>query len=168
MQEPSYTLRPWRAADADDLANNANNIHIARYMTNGFPHPYTRADAEKFIAMVSAHQPVQVFCIEIDGRASGGIGLFPQQDIMCKNAELGYWLAEPFWGKGIITRAIQQMVDYGFRTWDINRIYARPFGSNTGSQKALEKAGFSLEARFEKTVFKMGEYEDELVYAIRK
>jgi [ribosomal protein S5]-alanine N-acetyltransferase len=163
-----FILRPWSLTDIDSLAGYANNANIARYMTNMFPHPYNTADAKKFIEMVSQHQPTQVFTIEVNGRASGGIGLFPQSDIMCKNAEMGYWLAEPLWGKGIITNAIKQMLEYGFKTWDITRIYARPFGSNTGSQKALEKAGFTLEGRFEKTIFKNGEFEDELVYAIRK
>ena len=82
--------------------------------------------------------------------------------------ELGYWLAEPFWGQGIITRAIGQMVQYGFENFDITRIFARPFGTNIGSQKALKKAGFLLEARFEKTLFKNGQFLDELVYALRK
>jgi [ribosomal protein S5]-alanine N-acetyltransferase len=163
-----FILRPWSLTDIDSLATYANNANIAKYLTNIFPHPYTAADAKKFIEMVSQHQPTQVFTIEVNGRASGAIGLFPQSDIMSKNAEMGYWLAEPLWGRGIITKAIKQMLEYGFKTWDINRIYARPFGTNTGSQKALEKAGFTLEGRFEKTIFKNGEFEDELVYAIRK
>ena len=81
---------------------------------------------------------------------------------------MGYWLAEPFWGKGIITGAVRQMLEYGFKTFDINRIFARPFGTNIASQKVLEKTGFVLEARFEKTFFKNGEYLDECVYAIRR
>jgi len=163
-----FTLRPWLLNDVDSLTEFANNFNIAKNLTNAFPHPYTTDDARKFIEMVSQHNPVQVFAIEINGRASGGIGLFPQTDIMCKNAELGYWLAEPFWGKGIITKAIVQMTDYGFGTFDVTRIYARPYGPNIASQKALEKAGFILEARFEKTIFKNGEFLDELVYAVRR
>ena len=77
-------------------------------------------------------------------------------------------MAEPFWGQGIITKAIIQMVDYGFTTWDITRIFARPFGTNIASQRALEKTGFVLEAKFEKCLFKNNEYVDELVYAIRR
>jgi RimJ/RimL family protein N-acetyltransferase len=106
--------------------------------------------------------------IDINGEACGGIGIHPQDDIQCKNAELGYWLGEPFWGKGIITSAILQMVENGFNSFDINRIFARPFGSNLASQKVLEKTGFILEAKLEKTLFKNGIYEDELIYAIRK
>ena len=101
------------------------------------------------------------------GRARGAAEA-PQADVHRKNAELGYWLAEPYWGQGIITRAITRMVSYGFEHWDIHRIFARPFGTNIASQRALEKAGFVLEARFEKTIFKNGEYLDELVYAIRR
>ena len=84
------------------------------------------------------------------------------------NAELGYWLAEPFWGQGIMSDAVKQIVDYAFNTLEIDRIFARPFGTNLASQKVLEKNNFKLEARFEKTLFKNGEYLDELVYAIRR
>lgn len=163
-----FKLRPFSQADAELLPEYANNYNIAKNLTNIFPHPYSTDDAKNFIDRVSQQNPTQVFAIAINGRASGAIGIFPQQDIMCRNAEMGYWLAEPFWGKGIMTNAIRLMVEYGFKTWDIDRIYARPFGSNTSSQKALEKAGFALEARFKKTIFKFGEYQDELVYAVRR
>ncbi|MBK8516429.1 MAG: GNAT family N-acetyltransferase [Saprospiraceae bacterium] len=163
-----FKLRPWKLTDAGSLVKYANNLNIAKYLTDLFPHPYSSDDAIKFITMVSSGNPVSVFAIEIYGEASGGIGLHPQKDIFRNNAELGYWLAEPYWGQGIITRAIREMVKFGFENLDINRIYARPFGSNVGSQKVLEKAGFALEGRFLKTLIKMGEYEDELVYAVRK
>lgn len=81
---------------------------------------------------------------------------------------MGYWLAEPYWGKGIITGAVKEIVRYGFEMWDIDRIFARPFGLNIASQKVLEKCGFRLEAKFEKTYFKNNEFIDELVYAIRR
>ncbi|MDV7400217.1 GNAT family protein, partial [Arthrospira platensis SPKY1] len=77
------------------------------------------------------------------------------------------WLAEPFWGRGIVTEAIKQVVDFAFNTYDINRIFARPFGTNIASQRVLEKAGFTLEARLEKTLYKNGEYLDELIYSVR-
>ena len=160
-------LRKWQPDDLDNLVLHADNYKIARNLTNQFPHPYTREAAEAFIGKVSEQDPLQVFAITLDDQAIGGIGIFQQQDIQCRNAEMGYWLAETFWGKGIITIAIKKMIEYSFSTFDINRIYARPFGSNIASQKALEKAGFVKEAFFEKTLFKFGEYEDEYVYSIR-
>jgi ribosomal-protein-alanine N-acetyltransferase len=164
----NFILRPWKRADLDSLVKYANNFNIAKNLTNRFPHPYTKEDGEQFIEMASSHSPAHVFCIEINGEAVGGIGVHPLADIHCKNAEMGYWLAEPYWGNGIITEAIKQMVAYGFESFDITRIYARPYGTNVGSQRVLEKAGFTLEARLEKTIYKNGEFLDELIYAVRK
>ena len=164
----NYLLRPFREDDAESLSHHANNPNIARFMTNGFPHPYTVDHARSFIAFANRDNPVHIFAIEVDGEAAGGIGIHPQDDIHIKNAELGYWLSEKYWGKGIITDAVKQMVDFAFRTYDINRVFARPFGNNPASQRVLEKAGFTLEARLEKVLFKSGNYEDELIFAIRK
>lgn len=164
----NFTLRPWNINDLDSLVSNANNKKIAQYMTDQFPHPYTIEKGKAFIEFATKGSPLHIFAIDINGKAVGGIGVHPQMDIQCKNAELGYWLAESFWGKGIVTKAIGQMIDYGFKNFDIDRIFARPFGTNKGSQRVLEKSGFVLEARFEKTLFKNGEYLDELVYAVRR
>ena len=137
-------------------------------MTDMFPYPYTEEKGKQFIEFANKENSIRILAIDLNGEAIGGIGLHPQTDIHCKNAELGYWLGEPFWGQGIITKAIIKMVDYGFINFEINRIFARPFGTNLASQKVLEKTGFKLEARFEKTLFKNGELIDELVYAIRR
>lgn len=163
-----FTLRPWHINDLHSLVEYANNSNIAKNMTDRFPHPYTTENGKAFIEMATSHSPLHIFAIDIKGKASGGIGIHPQEGIYRKNAELGYWLAEPFWGKSIVTNAILQMVDYGFRTFDIDRIFARPFGHNIASQKVLEKAGFVLEVRLEKTIIKNGEMTDELIYAVRK
>lgn len=163
-----FTLRPWTEDDVESLVKYADNPLIAKNMTDQFPHPYTAQHAETFITYTSRLSPPHVLAIDIGGEAVGGIGIHQQTDIYRKNAEMGYWLGEPFWGRGIITRAIGQMVAYGFENWDIDRIYARPFGTNRASQRALEKAGFRLEGRFEKAFFKNGEYVDELIYAIRR
>ncbi|MDU1903377.1 MAG: GNAT family protein [Dysgonomonas sp.] len=161
-------LRRWALSDLDNMVKYAGNFNIAKYLTNVFPHPYTRQDGIDYIELVMKDDPLQVFAIEVDGEAVGSIGIFPQSDIHSKNAEIGYWLAEEFWGRGIMPEAIRQIVRYGFDTFDITRIFARPFGINKGSQRVLEKAGFTLEARFEKTLYKYDEYMDELIYAIRK
>lgn len=163
-----FLLRPWKLEDVESLVEHANNSNIAKFMTNTFRHPYGKDDAERFIAFATKDDPIHIFAIEVEGKAVGGIGLHFQEDIMSKNAELGYWLGEKYWGRGIITKAVKQMVAFGFKTYDINRIYARPFGTNTASQKVLEKAGFQLEAKLEKTIFKNGEFLDELIYAVRR
>lgn len=154
--------------DLDSLVKYADNFNIARNMADVFPHPYTLEKGIAFIQMATKATPPNILAIEVNGEAAGGIGIHPQQDIYRKNAEMGYWLAEPYWGNGIITAAIRQMMDYGFANWDITRIFARPFGYNIGSQRALEKAGFVLEAKLEKTFYKNGKYQDELIYAVRR
>jgi RimJ/RimL family protein N-acetyltransferase len=161
-------LRPWNIEDAESLVENANNFEIARFMSDTFPYPYTIEHANNFIAFATKDEPIHIFAIEIDGKAVGGIGIHPQVDIMKKNAELGYWLGEKYWGKGIISKAIRKIIPWAFKTYDITRIYARPFGSNMVSQKVLEKAGFILEARIKENIFKNGAYLDELIYAIRR
>jgi len=162
-----FSLRPWTIGDLDSLVEYANNFNIAKNLMDVFPHPYSIDDGKHFIEMATKNSPPNILAIKINGEGAGAIGLHPQNDVYRKNAELGYWLAEPYWGKGIVTQAIIQMVDYTFKNWDITRIYARPFGYNIASQRALEKAGFTLEAKLEKTIFKNGEYHDELIYATR-
>ena len=163
-----FTLRPWTLDDLDSLVKYANNPRVAQNLMNRFPHPYTEANGKVFIGMAMGSTPANILAIEVEGAAAGGIGLHPLDDVYCKNAELGYWLAEPYWNKGIITKAVLQMVDYGFKTFEIDRIFARPFGTNNASIRVLEKAGFLFEARFENTIYKNGEYFDELVYAVRR
>ena len=164
----NFTLRPFRDSDLTSLVKYANNYHVAKFLTNQFPHPYTDEDGRKFIASVSNQNPVNVFAIEVNGEAAGSIGIFPQSDIHEKSAEMGYWLAESFWGNGITTRAIGEILEYGFKTFDITRIFARPFSTNHASQRVLEKAGFTCEARLKNALYKNGNYMDELIYAIRK
>ncbi|HCT70544.1 MAG: GNAT family N-acetyltransferase [Lentimicrobium sp.] len=164
----SFTLRKWQLSDLESLMKHADNRKIADRLTDKFPHPYTRESGEGFLKMAMEKDPPSVFAIDVDGEAVGCIGIFPQDDIHRLNAEMGYWLSESYWGRGIMTAAICRMVDYGFKTFDISRIYARPFGSNPASQRVLGKAGFSLEARFEKVLIKNGELLDEVVYGIRR
>lgn len=164
----NFTLRPWQLSDTENLAKYANNPNVAQFLTNAFPHPYSVENAISFIEMVSQHNPTQIFAIDVNGEAVGSIGLHKQSDIMEKNLELGYFLGEPFWDNGIITNAIQEMVVYGFKNFDVVRIFARPFGNNPASAKALEKAGFILEARIKENIYKNGIFLDELIFAVRK
>lgn len=161
----NYRLRAWQLSDIESMAIHANNPDIAKWLTNQFPHPYSKEDAEAYIDSVLNDNPQKVFAIEVNGEAVGSVGIFPQSDIHEKSAEIGYWLSEKYWGNGIITKVIAEIVAYGFETFDIVRIYARPFSTNKGSQRVLEKAGFELEARLKKALYKNGEYMDELIYS---
>lgn len=161
-------LRPFLLSDAPALAKHANNKKIARNLTDMFPHPYAVQDAEKFITMVNAMQPITVRGIEVNGEICGGIGIHPQTANYKMNAELGYWLSEQYWGQGIVTKLLPQAIDHAFKVLDIDRIYARCFGSNVASMRVLEKCGFTLEAKLIGTFEKWGEREDEWIYATRR
>ena len=163
-----FGLRPWQSSDIDSLVKYANNKNIAKYLTNSFPHPYSVEDGKAFIEFVANEKLIHVFAIDVKGVAVGGIGIHPQTDIYQKNAELGYWLAEPFWGKGIISTAIKLMIDFAFETYDINRIFAKTFEGNIGSQNVLLKNNFVLEAKLNKVVFKNGKYLDECIFGFRR
>lgn len=163
-----FKLRPWNISDLDNLVKYANNWNIAKNMTDQFPYPYSEKDGKAFIEMATKDNPIHIFAIDVDGQAVGGIGIHPQSDIHRKNAELGYWLAEPFWGQGIISNAIKPIVDFAFKTYAINRVFARPYGTNIASQKVLEKNNFVLEGKFNQVLIKDNNLLDELVYAIRR
>jgi [ribosomal protein S5]-alanine N-acetyltransferase len=163
-----FAIRPWTPNDLHCLVNNANNWNIAKNMTDKFPFPYTETDGNEFIEWATQDYPMHILAIDIGGEAVGGIGIHPQDDIHKKNAELGYWLAETYWGRGVMTLAVKQMVDFAFNTYDIDRVFARPFGTNKSSQRVLEKAGFTLEAILAKVLYKNNECMDEYIYGIRR
>ena len=167
------TLRPWHLDDVNDLVAIANNKHIAQFMADVFPHPYTIENGKTFITFATSNpNPIairsKIFAIIFDSKPVGSIGLHLQTDILRKNAEIGYCLVEQYLGKGIITKMVPQMIDYGFKNMDIVRIFARIFGTNKASQKVVEKCGFILEGKYEKTIFKNNEFIDELIDAVRK
>lgn len=168
MDHLNITFRPLKTSDLEALVKLANHWEIAKNLTDQFPHPYTEESGRAFIQMTQAHDPARIMAIIVDGSFAGAIGVHPKEDVFRTNAELGYWLAMEYWGKGIMTYAVEHMTKYAFETFDINRLYARPFGPNIASQKVLEKAGFIKEAHYTKTIIKNGEYLDELVYAIRR
>ncbi|HMX89495.1 MAG: GNAT family N-acetyltransferase [Saprospiraceae bacterium] len=169
MTNLNITLRPWNEEkDLDNMVHLANNPRIAERLMNRFPHPYSIEDGKRFIQSANASDPPHVLAIDLLGQAIGGIGVHPLDDVFAKNAEMGYWLGEPFWNKGYGSLAIKMMIRYAFDHLPIQRIFARPFGTNTASQRVLEKCGFQLEARLKDTVYKNGKYDDELIYAVRR
>lgn len=163
-----FTLREWWQSDAADVARYADNEKIARNLRDVFPHPYTLADARGFVDSCVAGDPeTSLFrAIEADGHAIGSIALSRGSDVYQKTAELGYWLAEDCWGRGIMTRAVKRICEEGFSRWDIERIYAEPFAHNTPSRRVLEKAGFTLEGVLRHSVFKRGKIHDSCMYAL--
>jgi ribosomal-protein-alanine N-acetyltransferase len=163
-----FELRPFHLSDLSSLVKHANNYNIAKNLSNKFPFPYTQDHGVAFINLALSVNPLQIFAIVVNGQVAGSIGVHPQADFYCKNAEMGYWIAEEFWGQGIVPEAVKLMVNYGFKTFDITRIYARTFDTNFKSQRVLEKVGFTLEAELKETFYKNGTVYDELIYAIRK
>lgn len=159
-------LRPWRATDAPALALHANNRNVSRHLRDRFPYPYHPSDAERFLALAVAQDPPRNLAIEVDGEAAGSVALTLHDDVGRGTAEIGYWLAEPCWGRGIMTDAVRAMVAHGFDRFALRRIEARVFSSNPASARVLEKAGFTLEGRLRAAVIKDGEILDALVYAI--
>ena len=168
MPHTNFHLRPFTMDDLPAWVKHANDPTVAANLTDSFPHPYTEVHGRAFLEEAVKSLPLRR-AIDIRGEACGAIGLHPRSDLWRRNMELGYWLAQEHRGKGIMTDAIKQMVDLGFATFpDIVRIYATPFGSNIASRRALEKAGFVLEAKLTGTLYKLGRFEDECIYAVRR
>ena len=159
------TLRPWRVGDETSLVRNANNRRVWRNLSR-LPHPYTRQDADAWIARASVHLPVVDFAIVVEGDAVGGIGVELGRDVFLRSAEVGYWLGEPYWGRGIATEALRAVTEYAFATFDLCRLQAGVFEWNPASMRVLEKAGYTLEARHRKNVTKDGQTIDRVVYAL--
>ena len=152
------------------MARYANNEKIAANLRDVFPWPYSRRDAVSFVehCVRQEGRGQLARAIEVDGAAVGSISLTLGSDVYRRSAELGYWLAEPYWGKGIMSGAISKICQEAFEVFDIVRIHAEPFAYNMGSRRALEKAGFSLEAVLKKSVVKNGVIYDSCIYALVK
>jgi RimJ/RimL family protein N-acetyltransferase len=161
-----WHLRAYRAADLAALVKYADNPNVVRHLRDRFPHPYTVEAGRAWIASVCEQEPLVTFAIASATELIGGIGLELQQDVYRRSAELGYWLAEPYWGRGIVSAAVKAVLRYGFRELDLVRIYAGVFATNAPSARVLEKNGFAFEGRSRQAVYKHGELIDELRYAI--
>src|SRR5437762_12425487 len=148
-------LREWKKSDAAALAKIANNKKIWDNVRDRLPYPYTKKDAKEWLALIKKQkQPVTTFCVEADGNLAGSIGFTIKEDVYRKNAEIGYFIGEEYWGKGIATEAIRQMVDYIQKKIDVIRIYAEVFDYNKPSMKVLEKNGFYLKCIRKKAAIK--------------
>jgi [ribosomal protein S5]-alanine N-acetyltransferase len=158
-------LRGWRMDDLESLVRHANNHNVWRNLRDRFPQPYTYAHGEEWLARQSqAHEPLSNFAIEFDGNFAGGIGFERYDDVNHLTAEIGYWVAEPYWGRGLATAALCQATDHAFHYFDFARIQAAVFAWNVASARVLEKSGYTLEARLVRNVIKNGEMTDTLMY----
>lgn len=162
----NFVLRTPLKSDAKSLAKYADNKNIWINVRDLFPHPYKEQHAVDFINSVCSIRPETHFVIANDTEPVGVIGLDKWPDVYGKSMEIGYWLGEPFWNKGICTNAVKVIVEYGFNTFDINRIFAGVFAWNPSSARVLEKAGFELEGRCKKSVYKNGKFVDQIMYAL--
>ncbi len=158
-------VRSWRTTDAGPLARYADNRKIWMNLRDAFPHPYTSHDAREFIKSVRSRAPETTFAIAVAGEAVGSVGFVLRHDVERVSAEIGYWIAEPFWGRGIATEALIAATDYAIATHALTRIYALPFAWNAASCRVLEKAGYALEARLRRSAIKNGAITDQLQYA---
>lgn len=158
-------LRQWLGSDAEALVPLANDPYIARYLSHVFPQPYTRADADRWIREHMAETAGQ-FAIEVNAELAGGIGFIIGQGERIGTASLGYWLGRRFWGKGIMSEAVQAATQWAFDTLRVRRVWANVMAPNVGSSRALEKAGYVLEAKMTLAICdRRGMIHDELIYA---
>lgn len=155
-------LRPWIIKDQEPLAAIANNFNIWQNLLDRLPHPYTLDHAKEWILINSSLHPTLHFCIEVDGKVAGSIGITPQGDVHRNNMEIGYFLGEDFWNKGIATKAVEQLLQYIHKTFPhVTRIYAPVFERNKASMRVLEKNGFHLESIMKRSAIKNNVVLDE-------
>lgn len=161
LRLPSCILRPWRVEDLDSLVRHADNPNVSAHLRDRFPSPYTRADGIAFLGGDHPHD----LAIEVDGAAVGGIGLRLGEDVHRRSAEIGYWLGEPYWGRGIVTEAVGAVTRWAIKEHGLLRVEAHVFANNPASARVLEENGYVLEGRLRRAVVKRGEILDALVYA---
>ena len=160
-----FCIRSYKLSDKEALVKYANNYNISKLLRDQFPYPYTEADAETWIMHACNQFPETNFVIANDKEMFGAIGINPQDDVNRFSAEIGYWIGEPFWGKGIATRALKAFTKFAFGKFGLNRIFANVFEGNIASEKVLLKAGYTKEATLKKAVLKEEKFLDQYIYA---
>jgi RimJ/RimL family protein N-acetyltransferase len=158
-------LRSWAPDDLESLVRYADNRNIWLNVRDRFPHPYTKRDGRAFLLEASARSSDARLAIAVGGEAVGGIGFAVRPDVERVSAEIGYWLGEPFWGRGIATEAVTTITRRAVESHGLTRMYAVVFAWNTASCRVLEKAGYTLEGRLRRSAIKDGRITDQLQYA---
>ena len=162
------SIREYEAGDAPALVRHANNRRIWLNLRDRFPHPYTAISAARWLEQVALEKPAVSFAIATRDELVGGIGFALGSDVFRQTAEIGYWLGEAFWNRGIATRAVRAFTEWGFAELALRRIFAGVFESNLASARVLEKCGYVCEGRLRKSILKDGRILDELLYATVK
>ena len=162
----SYCLRRFLYGDALSLAKHGNNPNIAMNLRDSFPNPYTIEHARAWIKHVKDHESKTRFTIDFGGECIGEIGFVKQQDVHRFTAEIGFWLSQEHWGKGVMSKALASVCQYAFEHHNVVRIYADVQATNDGSRRVLEKSGFELEGVLKKHVFKNEQFIDQMVFAL--
>jgi len=158
-------IRSYRPDDLEALVRYANNPRVAANLRDRFPFPYTVEDGREWLAAADQQDPEANFVIATEAELIGTIGLILGDDVYRHSAEVGYWIAEPFWGRGIATRVLDAITEWGFAQFSLLRIFAQVFSDNIASVRVLEKAGYELEGTMRQAVIKNGRVMDQLIYA---
>jgi len=159
-------LREWRRGDEPSLVRHANNRNIWLNVRDAFPFPYLPSDAKSWIRLAATDALNHVFAIDVDGFAVGAIGVRPGEDVHRLSAEIGYWLGEEYWNRGIATEAVKSVTQYAFDSLGMARVHAEVFEWNLASMRVLEKAGYAFEARLARSVIKDGRIIDVVSYVL--
>jgi RimJ/RimL family protein N-acetyltransferase len=160
-----WCLRAWRAKDAASLAQHANNLHVWRNMSDSFPHPYTLELAQDWVDRGHVDFGGDNWAIAFDDDAVGGCGMKQGEGGERCNVEIGYWLAEPYWGRGVVTRAVRVLTELSFARAEVTRVFAPVHADNPASMRVLQKNGFHLEARLKRSAIKADRVIDRVQWA---
>lgn len=161
-------LRAWRAQDLDSLLLHADDEQVSAGTSDRFPHPYTRADGEAFLAGRVVDFSAPVFAIEVGGLACGGIGVRPGQGERRHGAELGYWLGRRCWNQGRMTRVVAAFAPWAMRALSLHRLQATVLDCNEASARVLLKNGFAEEGTLRRAVVKRGRLHDLRMFALTR
>jgi [ribosomal protein S5]-alanine N-acetyltransferase len=168
LELQSCSVRPWAIGDAESLHRHANNREVSRHLRDRFPFPYEIESARTFLGWVTAQSSPTVWAIDVKGTAVGGIGIELHSDVERVSAEIGYWLGQEYWNRGIATEALTAVTKEAFKRFNITRLYAVPFADHAASVRVLEKAGYVREGRLRQSAIKNGQIRDQLLLAAYK
>ncbi len=164
----NYIIRNFNDDDLDSLIKYANNINVSQYLRDSFPYPYSKQNALEWIYFIGQDNTNLAFAIADEHELIGGIGAMPNNDVHRLNAEIGFWLGEPFWNKGIMTKAVNVFCNYLFNSYNYNKLCANVFEGNEASKKVLLNTGFILEGTLRKNIFKNNKFLDQYIYGLLK